>query len=203
MVAGALARATFATTTLFLTIAPALAGVVPALAGNKTGAAVCPCVDPWEGSAQQPTLPGYGANYCSDHDASGQNGGDTLACISASPPAWCSAHWCYVSAANCARPHHKTHEYANVTVDGAPLHYSYETCGVINPYDIPPHEQTLRALKKLRISYPGDSGSGYTILTTPDGKKAGSVVEFARRKVCRTRRAPCKKLCAATQQLSL
>ena len=72
-----------------------------------------------------------------------------------------------------------------MSVDGLPLHYSYETCGVLNPYDIPPHEQTLRAHKKLRISYPGDSGSGYTILTKPDGEKAGSVVEFVEQYILR------------------
>ena len=37
---------------------------------------------------------------------------------------------------------------------------------------------TLRNLGTIRISYPGDSGSGYTIVTRDDGSKTGSVVEF-------------------------
>ena len=34
--------------------------------------------------------------------------------------------------------------------------------------------------KHLRVSYPDDSGSGYTLLTKADGTKTGSVVEFMR-----------------------
>ena len=35
-----------------------------------------------------------------------------------------------------------------------------------------------RSLGPLRVAYPADSGSGYTIVTLADGSKDGSVVEF-------------------------
>ena len=84
----------------------------------------------------------------------------------------------------------------------AGLSYSYETCGNLNTYSETRHLKYLRG-KHLRVSYPGDSGSGYSelyecsscllilliaevpvavaaLLTLPDESKAGSVVDFMR-----------------------
>ena len=59
----------------------------------------------------------------------------------------------------------------------ADLVYSYETCGNLNSYTDDRHYAYLRG-RHLRVSYPGDSGSGYTVLTKANGDKAGSVVDF-------------------------
>ena len=53
-------------------------------------------------------------------------------------------------------------------------HCSYETCGNLNAYSDEKHYTALRG-QHLRVSYPGDSGSGYTLKTLPDGSKTGSV----------------------------
>ena len=45
----------------------------------------------------------------------------------------------------------------------AGLSYSYETCGNLNTYSETRHLKYLRG-KHLRVSYPGDSGSGYSEL---------------------------------------
>eukprot|EP01043_Picozoa_sp_COSAG02_P035372 COSAG02_NODE_2529_length_8602_cov_20.688463_3_plen_104_part_00 len=55
------------------------------------------------------------------------------------------------------------------------LYYSYETCGNLNMYTDVRHYEYLRG-RHIRVSYPGDSGSGYTLKTLPDGTKTGSVV---------------------------
>ena len=59
------------------------------------------------------------------------------------------------------------------------LHYSYETCGNLNMYTDVRHYEFLRG-RHIRVTYPGDSGSGYTLVTLPDGTKTGSMVEFMR-----------------------
>jgi len=66
----------------------------------------------------------------------------------------------------------------NSSLTPSSLYYSYETCGHLNYFSVDPHEKTLRDLPALRVSFPGDSGSGYTVVTKADGSKAGSIVEF-------------------------
>jgi hypothetical protein len=55
--------------------------------------------------------------------------------------------------------------------------WSYEACGNLDSYSPNRYYDSL-AGKTLRISYPGDSSSGYTIVTGADGSKDGSVVAF-------------------------
>ena len=61
----------------------------------------------------------------------------------------------------------------------AGLAYSYETCGNLNSYSQDRHFSALRG-QTIRVSYPGDSGSGYT-LYTENGEKKGSMVDFVRK----------------------
>lgn len=56
---------------------------------------------------------------------------------------------------------------------------SYETCGNLDSYASEKHYRSLRG-KHIRVSYPGDSSTGYTLLTEDDGSRGGSVVEFMR-----------------------
>ena len=53
-----------------------------------------------------------------------------------------------------------------------PLFYSYETCGILSG-------------KNIRVSYPDDSGSGFTIVTVPTDSgqsvNMGSIPEFVNR----------------------
>jgi hypothetical protein len=65
---------------------------------------------------------------------------------------------------------------------GSHLSYSYQTCGYLNTFtDIT--ERRSAALKgmKLRVAFPGDDDSGYTLVTALDGSKQGSYVSFMRR----------------------
>eukprot|EP01047_Picozoa_sp_COSAG01_P034158 COSAG01_NODE_2552_length_7463_cov_644.066947_2_plen_1015_part_00 len=92
-------------------------------------------------------------------------------------PEWCTARWCYVDASRCDRPHDQTdHAVAPADTVGV-LHHSYETCGNLNAYTDERHYSKLRGLH-LRVSMPGNSGSGYTLTTLPDGTRSGSVVNF-------------------------
>eukprot|EP01043_Picozoa_sp_COSAG02_P070858 COSAG02_NODE_12716_length_1504_cov_5.242670_1_plen_449_part_10 len=61
----------------------------------------------------------------------------------------------------------------------AGLAYSYETCGNLNSYSEQRHFSALTG-QTIRVSYPGDSGSGYT-LYTENGEKKGSMVDFVKK----------------------
>lgn len=63
----------------------------------------------------------------------------------------------------------------NLAMQG--MAWSYEACGNLDSYSPNRYYDSL-AGKTLRISYPGDSSSGYTIVTGADGSKDGSVVAF-------------------------
>lgn len=99
-------------------------------------------------------------------------------------PGWCLSKWCYVDTANCARPNWPADTVwataspaAAAGLDRSQLFVSYETCGFVNDYDDSRHKDTLLG-QTYRVSFPGDSGSGYTLLTKDDGSKDGSVVQF-------------------------
>ena len=96
-------------------------------------------------------------------------------------PDWCASKWCYVDAHNCARPNsHSTMAWPDVTglpADG--LAFSYETCGNVDSYSASKHYAALKG-RHLRVSYPGDSSTGYTLFTTTGGRKDGSFVQFMR-----------------------
>jgi hypothetical protein len=165
------------------------------------GAAECPCIDPWAGTT--PTLCdscgdaggcqllsvqrdvhhswdgheldaslggvcvplSYGASSCRAWDSS-----VGAACSRTPRPDWCGSRWCYVDGPTCGRPNDAS------GIAGTALQYSYETCGNMNSYSQDRHYSTLRG-QHLKVSYPGDSGSGYT-LYTENGVKKGSVVDF-------------------------
>ena len=167
---------------------------------NGSGSSACPCVNPW---AQQPqkechnaTWPSgakicqdsnYGASSCQMFDRASD------ACSKMSSPAarrasgmgWCDSAWCYINTSHCDRPYSGT----SLAFDPPPagiLAYSYVTCGNLDNYGQSKHLQAL-AGKTLRVSYPGDSGSGYTIKTVsekrgwyagPNRQVDGSVVAF-------------------------
>lgn len=86
-------------------------------------------------------------------------------------PDWCGARWCYVDAETCQRPMDPSDVQPGSA--GSSLSYSYETCGNLNAYSEVRHYKTLRG-QHLRVSYPSDSGSGYTLVTTADGRRLGA-----------------------------
>uniref|UniRef100_A0A7S3Z448 Ionotropic glutamate receptor C-terminal domain-containing protein n=2 Tax=Lotharella globosa TaxID=91324 RepID=A0A7S3Z448_9EUKA len=188
-----------------------LVGLAPlATESEGFGAASCPCVDPYpyltgierrnNGTASEcvvsesgsciPTS--YGSRGCQPYD-------NTTSSKCANPsgipyvdrPPWCPMSWCYVDVQNCNRKPAESAVFPNAYHQPGQnstkqrLHYSYETCGFSNKFAIEPHEQFLRNLPVLRVSFPGDSGSGYTIVTTSDGTRAGSVVDFFLNKLFR------------------
>ena len=56
--------------------------------------------------------------------------------------------------------------------------YSYVTCGNLDTYSENSYTKELEG-QTLRVSFPGDSSSGYTLKTDPiTGQKIGSVVAF-------------------------
>lgn len=151
----------------------------------------------------------FDATQCRDATHEGQNkGGVTSSCLSAdygastcqawdqqlSPecvnaqgqvpdsgqPDWCTSKWCYVDP-SCARPNSQsTMAWADVTglpTDG--LAFSYETCGNVDSYSASKHYAALKG-RHLRVSYPGDSSTGYTLFSVPGGSKDGSFVQFMR-----------------------
>lgn len=65
---------------------------------------------------------------------------------------------------------------ANALIRG---HCSYETCGNLDSYAAEKHYRSLRG-RNIRVSYPGDSSTGYTLVTEEDGSRGGSMVQFMR-----------------------
>lgn len=65
----------------------------------------------------------------------------------------------------------------SVATNGWRLAYSYEACGNLNTYAPARHYDRVRD-RIFRVSYPGDSSSGYTILTKDNGDKDGSMVKL-------------------------
>ena len=111
----------------------------------------------------------YGASLCEAWDS------DSARCSGEPRPDWCSSRWCYVNASACERPNDVT-EVLEATQAG--LAYSYETCGNLNSYSQERHFSALRG-RTIRVSYPGDSGSGYTLYTA-NGERQGSMVDFVK-----------------------
>ena len=123
----------------------------------------------------------YGARTCAAHDANlttecvadgaGAScqllSGEEVDC-SGSTNAWCGARWCYVDPTACSLRNDQTGFFPHTAYTDAQgvnrsLHYSYETCGNLNSYDTSKFQKKLEAQDRLRISFPGASGSGYTI----------------------------------------
>lgn len=124
--------------------------------------------------------PDYGASRCSTWDML-----LSPECVNAQgevpdsgQPDWCQSSWCYVDPANCARPF-STSSMSWPTVTGLPedgLAYSYETCGNVDSYSASKHYESLSGMH-LKVSYPGDSSTGYTLFTN-EGRKDGAFVKF-------------------------
>jgi hypothetical protein len=153
----------------------------------------CPCIDPWAnpldtvagraGPDARKVLadlpPDYGGAMCRPWDA------DVGDCKLPVPPAYCPNQWCYINASNCTRPHSRSSYFEAAHTLGA-LSYSYATCGFLNAYDagstLKAELALLQGPRALRVSFPGDSGSGFTLTTLAgSGKRGGSVAQFMAR----------------------
>ena len=106
----------------------------------------------------------YGSSGCQRHDyhvtpeCSNQGNGR---------PAWCKAQWCYVDPSNCQRRQGESDYFRDATWNGAPLTYSYETCGYVDNFDLLSSihkEASAQPQGKLRIAFPSDSGEGYALV---------------------------------------
>mmetsp|Transcript_24971 Transcript_24971/g.37357 ORF Transcript_24971/g.37357 Transcript_24971/m.37357 type:complete len:603 (+) Transcript_24971:222-2030(+) len=86
---------------------------------------------------------------------------------------WCGSAWCFVDENNCERPNIKRD---NNPINGTNVMTSYETCGNVDTYSEGKVLETIQGAH-LRISFPGDSSDGYTLLTDPNNssKKMGSM----------------------------
>ena len=152
----------------------------------------CPCIDPWaniatNGSCRRSspdvtpavcTPLNYGASRCAAWD----NQSWHPECRLPGAPEYCTSEFCYVNASNCSRPHSPTAYFAHLNQDIA---FSYETCGFLNRFSKDAHTKALQqftADRPLRVGFPTDSGSGYTVKTMADGvTRDGSFVRFASR----------------------
>ncbi|KAL1522463.1 hypothetical protein AB1Y20_017451 [Prymnesium parvum] len=137
----------------------------------------------------------YGSHGCAAYDAN-----LTPECTrSDSPPAWCTNMWCYVDLANCNRSFVSSPFFSdvrmNLTCDGCgdsckdSLALSYTTCGYLDKY-ASSREGVRNSLQrfaasqpngKLRVSFPDDSSSQYTVVGQnpypPGGQRSGVKVE--------------------------
>lgn len=217
---------------LWATVAPVLVRGQGAAA--SPGSDDCRCVNPWGGvpsgsdancrrqlsfnrqhhygrpdGEQVVCVPDdYGAGVCAAHDDVSFNAEcrDSDGSVVSGAPEWCTARWCFVDAQNCTRPMSPADlVMVNGEATAQELSLSYETCGNLNAYSAERHYESLRG-QHLRMSFPGDSGSGYTLVTLdhttnqpcanvweaqgyaskgacvadPQNTKTGSVVEFIR-----------------------
>ena len=129
----------------------------------------------------------YGSQGCRKYDAvpDGASSSTTTECtprLDHTPPAWCDSAWCWVDPDRCTRPKDTTSFFRGT--EWANLKFSYETCGNVNEFSDDGRTDALQGTT-LRVSFPGNSGSGYTITTVPDGiagvggtNRDGSTVRF-------------------------
>ncbi|KAL3907396.1 MAG: hypothetical protein SGPRY_010185, partial [Prymnesium sp.] len=168
------------------------------------GHASCECIDPWAAehhkllNTHQPASPSsschvlrggdqlcyassYGARGCSPYDWTA-----TPECARAEvKPDWCSALWCFVDASNCTLPSAPSAYFVNVTPT---LFYSYETCGFVNTFASGSALDDLQSFiarqgGKLRVSFPGASGEGFTVVESVEdsvgpSNRSGSAIVF-------------------------
>lgn len=138
----------------------------------------------------------YGAGRCAAHDEK-----IDPAC-NADPPTWCTSKWCYVDPLNCNRPFEYSTYFKSARLptqeasSGAPassspastrLAMSYQTCGYLDTYTSSTNggADSLRSFTAsqpggaLRVGFPGDSSSGYTLVSSasryPAGLKKGQL----------------------------
>ena len=119
----------------------------------------------------------YGIGKCGAWDRVGYvPRADVLAeCAVSTPATWCTSNWCYVDPNNCKRSNDITStKLLNVTLTGQQMFYSYTACNNIGTYNANSHKKTLVDLNRksgLRIAFPNEGGTGYTMQQT-DGFKA-------------------------------
>jgi len=125
----------------------------------------------------------YGSQGCSDYDLSAS---PECGALVTTKPTWCTSLWCYVDPDQCAHTLHAS-SYFNATVvrcgDGssAPLSFSYNGCGYVDTFTDSADAFLADLLGaaasnpsgKLRVAFPGDSASLYTLVggskLYPDG----------------------------------
>jgi len=139
----------------------------------------------WERSSGRVCFPAsYGASSCTTHDAE-----TSPECMVGDPPNWCTDHWCFVDPDDCDRPFAQSAYFGSATLPpagaeanattcapvGAPLAFSYQTCGYIDSFSTSGDglANVLRKFAvstpggKLRVAFPGDSSSKYTLVSYP------------------------------------
>ena len=144
----------------------------------------------------------YGSNGCAAYD---RTAAPECLVLQHQRPDWCSSMWCYVDANNCHRRSYPSTHFSNVSIlvnssitdcdapDHQSLTLSYETCGYLDTFSVSEAgvSSELNAFArrnpngKLRIGFPGDSASGYTI---------GACSRVARLRVPLEYRDPCSQL---------
>eukprot|EP01052_Picozoa_sp_SAG31_P008336 SAG31_NODE_419_length_15872_cov_21.857985_5_plen_279_part_00 len=164
-----------------------------------SGSPACPCIDPWVDigvstlQCRNVTYMGrheciplnYGASSCHAWDDNlgpcAEDAGADISSRIAAGLGFCASAWCYVDAAHCERHPKRSTMSLNDGVADPGLSYSYETCGNLDDYSPSKQREALLG-RRLRVSYPGDSGSGYTLKTVGAGRgwhgKDGSMVAF-------------------------
>ena len=130
----------------------------------------------------------YGSNGCAAYDLHAPE------CLYApGRPPWCADMWCFVDEQACKRGYRpsayfpsngqesaESESASGGLTDGSSLHYSYQTCGYVDFFtdSTSAFAAQMSAVAastpnaKLRIGFPGDSASMYTIVGTrpyPDG----------------------------------
>jgi hypothetical protein len=172
---------------------------------NGSGSSGCTCIDPWAScnsskSCHNATYTGeshclprmFGASKCDAWDTYlGQRNigpcADSLPGFRPHGLQWCDSLWCYVNTSECQRPHSPSTITWHDMLPGveSKLAYSYEACGNIDDYTESKHYRMLHN-RTLRVSYPGQSSSGYTVVNVakggwpagPNRQVDGSVVAF-------------------------
>lgn len=169
----------------------ALAAEPPPVAYWAAGNEECPCIDPWaRGLQADPGADGLGCSlirtsdqhcYNSSYGSQGCQRYDwdaTPECARATvKEPWCNALWCFVDGTQCRRAFRPSVFFVNKTIS-SPLGkqllvFSYNTCGYVNSFteeeSVEPLLQVAsgRPNGKLRVSFPSDSGSGYTVVSPP------------------------------------
>ena len=128
----------------------------------------------------------YGNDGCRQYDLNLNISG----CDVKNPAPWCDKAWCWIDPANCTSPNGQSGFFPSSTFtssDGTtrPLTYSYATCGNLDEYERDKKLRQLQAFGPLRVSFPGNSGSGYTVTDAKVGeagagntRRDGSVLRF-------------------------
>ena len=160
------------------------------------GDAECRCINPaaFFNSFPGPNYPSsYGARGCRPYDLAEdpECAGDTISVI----PQRCYDRWCFVSHANCSRPHESSVEIPNATLSAAflphdcigdtaqachaqcdrRLYYSYETCGNLDSFsaDLKQAKSLESFPRTLRVGMPGDEAYHLVTIDPADGSGIG------------------------------